>query len=58
MRDKTTEGYEAVAADVDGLLRNSSGYYLAEPDPLERWSPPSGANAGAHCPSSPRQATR
>jgi hypothetical protein len=37
MQDKTTERYEAVPADVDGLLRNYCRYHLAEPDPLERY---------------------
>jgi hypothetical protein len=37
MRDKTTDGYIAVPADVYGLLRNYCGYHLAEPDPTERY---------------------
>lgn len=37
MTDRTTEGYAATAAEVEGMVRNLCAYALSEPDPLQRY---------------------
>ena len=37
MSDLTTEGYEATAAEIEGMVRNLCAYALSEPDPTQRY---------------------
>jgi hypothetical protein len=37
MSDRTTEGYAATEAEVEGMVRNLCAYALSEPDPLQRY---------------------
>jgi len=37
MSDLTTEGYEATAAEIEGMVRNLCAYALSEPDPVQRY---------------------